>query len=77
MVYPKTVFGLGFVFLTFVWKNLDKLDKVSLGDFLEEKNEVILLLLLSHFGRARLCVIQHCYLEYTDFSNLIFMKNIW
>ena len=77
MVYPKTVFGLGFVFLTFVWKNLDKLDKVSLGDFLEEKNEVILLLLLSHFGRARLCVIQHCYLEYTDFSYLIFMRNIW
>lgn len=61
MVYPKIVFGLGFVFLTFVWKTLDKLDKVSLGDFLEEKNEVIL---------------QHSYLEYTDFSNLIFMRNI-
>ena len=62
MVHPKIVFGLGFVFLTFLWKNLDKLDKVSSGDFLEEKNEVIL---------------QHSYLEYTDFSNLIFMRNIW
>lgn len=62
MVYPKIVFGLGFVFLTFIWKNLDKLDKVSLGDFLDEKNEVIL---------------QHSYLEYTDFSNLIFMRKIW
>lgn len=62
MVYPKIVFGLGFVFLTFVWKNLDKLDKVSLQDFLEEKNEVIL---------------QHSYLKYTEFSNLIFMRNIW
>ena len=62
MVYPKIVSGLGFVFLTFVWKNVDKLDKVSLGDFLDEKNEVIL---------------QHSYLEYTDFSNLIFMRNIW
>ena len=76
-VYPKTAFGSGFVFLTFVCKNLDKLDKVSLGDFLEEKNEVLLLLLLSHFSRARLCVIQHSYLDYTDFSYLIFMRNIW
>ena len=62
MVHPKIVFDLGFVFLTFVWKNLYKLDKVSLGDFLEERSEVIL---------------QHSYLEYTDFSNLIFMRNIW
>lgn len=59
---PKDSLWFGFAFLTFIWKNLDKLDKVSLGDFLDEKNEVIL---------------QHSYLEYTDFSNLIFMRNIW